>query len=98
MWISEPSALVDEDAVIIGLGGRVRVTRTVYLVGEWAPRVSGYDLGVHHGGFGIETRAGGHVFQLNFSDNIGTTMAQTARGGFRSEDWYIGFNISRKFY
>ena len=43
-------------------------------------------------------RAGGHVFQLNFSNNIGTTPSQIARGGFDNEDWYIGFNISRKFF
>ena len=43
-------------------------------------------------------RAGGHSFQINFSDGFGTTMAQMARGGFDSEDWYLGFNISRKFF
>ena len=46
---------------------------------------------------GIEMRAGGHSFQISFSDGFGTTMAQMARGGFDSEDWYLGFNISRKF-
>ena len=48
--------------------------------------------------FGIEKRAGGHVFQLNFSNGFGTTMGQLARGGTGSEDWYLGFNISRKFF
>src|SRR5678815_4521029 len=45
--------------------------------------------------FGVEKRAGGHVFQLNFSNSIGTTPGQIARGGFDNDDWYIGFNISR---
>jgi hypothetical protein len=40
---------------------------------------------------------GGHSFLLNFSNGIGTTMAQVARGGTEA-DWYIGFNITRKFY
>jgi hypothetical protein len=46
----------------------------------------------------IEMRAGGHSFQINVSDGFGTTMAQMARGGFDSNDWYLGFNISRKFF
>ena len=25
-------------------------------------------------------------------------IAQVARGGSRRDDWYLGFNISRKFY
>ena len=71
--------------------------RRVYLVGEFIPRL-GYEPGVNYGTFGIEKRAGGHVFQLNFSNGFGTTMGQLARGGTGSEDWYLGFNISRKFF
>ena len=48
--------------------------------------------------FGVEKRVGGHAFALNFSNGFGTTMAQIARGGTANDDWYIGFNISRKFY
>ena len=40
--------------------------------------------------FGFEQRAGGHVFQLNFSNGFGTTLAQVARGGTASDDWYLG--------
>jgi len=35
---------------------------------------------------------------LNFSNALGTTRAQVARGAFNNDDWYMGFNISRKFY
>ena len=48
--------------------------------------------------FGFEQRAGGHVFQLNFSNGFGTTLAQVARGGTAKDDWYLGFNLSRKFF
>ena len=48
--------------------------------------------------FAIEKRAGGHSFQLNFSNGFGTTLAQVARGGSGSDNWYLGFNISRKFF
>ena len=70
----------------------------MYLVGEISPRVAGYTQGVTHGGIAIEKRAGGHVFQLNVSDSFATTMGQIARGGPSSRNWYLGFNISRKFF
>jgi hypothetical protein len=48
--------------------------------------------------FGIEKRLGGHMFQLNVSNSIGTTMAEMSRGASNDRDWFLGFNISRKFY
>ena len=87
----------DNDTFIVGVGGRFRIRPKLYLVGEMAPRF-GYDPGIIHGSFGIEMRAGGHSFQINFSDGFGTTLAQLARGGFDKDDWYLGFNISRKFF
>jgi hypothetical protein len=91
--------LVDEDnTFLVGLAARVRVRPTVYLVGEMAPRVAGYDPGVTQGSFGIEKRAGGHSFQINISNGFGTTLSQLARGGFTNDEWFLGFNISRKFY
>jgi Membrane bound beta barrel domain (DUF5777) len=89
---------LDNDTVMIGLAARLRVRPTVYLVGEFVPRVSGFEQGVHHGSFAIEKRVGGHMFQLNFSNSFGTTMGQVARGGFTNDDWYLGFNIMRKFF
>jgi hypothetical protein len=103
IWINNsnplPSEVVDDnDTLMLGLGARLRVRPTVYVVGEFAPRLSGYDPGVHHGSIAIEKRAGGHSFQLNFSNSFATTMGNLARGGFDSSDWYMGFNISRKFF
>jgi hypothetical protein len=102
-WVNntnpEPKELVDDNnTVIIGLGTRVRIRPSVYLVLEAAPRITGFNPGVDHVSFGIEKRAGGHAFQLNFSNGFGTTLADVARGGFNSDDWYIGFNLSRKFF
>jgi hypothetical protein len=103
IWVDNsnpaPDAIVvDDDTVIVGLATRVRVRPTVYLVGEVAPRITGYDPGVTHGSFGIEKRAGGHLFQINISNGFGTTLSQLARGGFTSNEWFLGFNISRKFF
>ena len=102
IWINNtnslPSEVVDDnDTVIVGVGGRFRIRPKLYLVAEAAPRF-GYDPGITYASFGIEMRAGGHSFQINFSDGFGTTMAQMARGGFDKDDWYLGFNISRKFF
>jgi Membrane bound beta barrel domain (DUF5777) len=91
---------VDDHTFMIGLGARVRLWTTGwYVVGEWAPRVAGYDAGTDHGSLAIEGRAGGHSFQINFSTSFATTYGQLARGGFGgSDDWFIGFNITRKFF
>ena len=87
----------DDNAFMLGLGARLRVRPTVYLIGEYAPRLGGFDDGAHHLSFAIEKRAGGHTFQLNFSNSLGTTPAQMAQGGSK-DDWFIGFNIARKFF
>jgi len=102
IWINNsnplPRQLVDNNnTFMVGVGARVRVRPTVYVVGEAAPR-SGYKPGTTHVSFGLEKRAGGHLFQLNFSDGFGTTPAQIARGGPVEKDWFLGFNISRKFF
>jgi len=104
IWVNNSNPLPDDellgddnDTFFVGLGLRLRIRPTLYLVGEVLPRV-GYDPGVNHASFGLEKRAGGHVFQVNFSNGFGTTMGQLARGGTNSDDWYLGFNISRKFF
>jgi hypothetical protein len=103
MWIGNTNKLPevpgeDDGTFVLGLGARVRIRPTVYLVGEFIPRLAGYDPGVHHGSFGIEKRAGGHLFQLNFSNSLGSTLGQLARGGATNDNWHLGFNISRKFF
>ncbi len=103
IWVNNtnpgPSDLVGDDSTfLIGLGTRMRIRPTVYVTAEISPRVTGYAPGDALVSFGIEKRAGGHSFQLNFSNGFGTTMGQVAQGGTSFDDWYIGFNISRKFY
>lgn len=102
MWVNnsnpEPSELVDEnDTFMVGVGARVRVRPSVYVVAEIMPR-TGYTPGANHATFGLEKHLGGHMFQFNFSNGFGTTMGQLARGGTSNDDWYLGFNISRKFF
>lgn len=101
IWVNnsnpDPSELVDDNSTfMLGLGTRVRLTNTLYAVGEYTPRLTGFDPDDHQFGVAVEKRLGGHSFQINFGNAFGTTFAQMARGG--NDDWYIGFNISRKFY
>jgi hypothetical protein len=89
---------VETDTLMVGLSSRVRVTSSVYVVGSWTPRASGFRPGVSLKTFGLEKRLGGHVFQLNVSNSLGTTMAEMARGASNDSDWFLGFNLSRRFF
>jgi hypothetical protein len=101
IWVNNtnvlPSELADDNSTfMLGLGSRVRLTGTLYGVVEYTPRLAGFDPGDHQFGIAIEKRLGGHSFQINFGNAFGTTFGQMARGG--TDEWYLGFNISRKFY
>jgi hypothetical protein len=89
---------IDSNTFLVGLSTRIRFRPTAYVVASWTPRVGGYRPGVALATFGIEKRVGGHVFQLNFSNSQNSTMGQIARGASNDTDWFMGFNISRKFF
>ena len=102
-WVNnsnpDPADLVDDNSTtMIGVGIRLRVFSATYLVAEAAPRVAGYAPGSTHVSFGIEQRAGGHLFQITFANGQGTTPANVARGGSSANNWHLGFNLARKFY
>jgi uncharacterized beta barrel domain-containing protein DUF5777 len=88
----------DNNTLMVGFGGRLRIRPATYLVGEITPRLTGFEPGVNQMSFGLEGRAGGHLFQLNISNGFGTTLGQIADGGFTNDNWFIGFNIARKFF
>src|SRR5688572_12698005 len=99
IWVHNTAAIlnIDRDTFLVGVGGRVRVSATVYVVAEVAPRAGGYRPDQPAYGFAIEKRAGGHLFQLNVNNGQGTTFGQLARGGF-TDSLYLGFNLARKFF
>ena len=88
----------DDFTALAGLGARLRLLRNTYVFVEGSPRIAGYAPREGLISFGFEQRAGGHVFQLNFSNGFGTTLNQIAQGGIDYDTWYLGFNISRKFF
>ena len=103
MWVNNsnllPSEIVDKnDTVLVGLGARLRIRPSVYIALEGVPRVSGFDPDSTLMSFGLEKRAGGNMFQLTVTNGFGTTIGQIARGARNTDDWRLGFSISRKFY
>jgi len=99
MWVHNSAAAfgADRDTFFLGIGGRLRIRPTVYVAAEVSPRLSGYAPGDALYVFAIEKRAGGHMFQLNFTNGSGTTFGQMARGGAPGT-LSLGFNLSRKFF
>jgi len=99
MWVHDTAigTGTTRETAFVGVGGRAHVRPDMYLLAEVSPRVGGYALGPPEYSFGLEGRVGGHVFQLNFSNTIGTTFLQTAHGG-ASNGLFLGFNLARKFY
>lgn len=87
-----------EHTAFLGLGTRVRLRPSVFVTGEYTPRLAGHDPGRGVWGVSVEklTRGGGHTLQLNLTNSFGTTFGQLARGG-STHDVYLGFNITRKF-
>jgi hypothetical protein len=89
---------IESNTLLVGLSTRLRVMQSVYLVGSWTPRANGFRPGVSLKTLGIEKRLRGHVFQFNVSNSLATTMAEMARGASNDRDWFLGFNISRRFF
>lgn len=100
IWVvnANPEDVGDDGTLLVGLGTRLRLSRVVYVSVEASPRLAGFRPGAGQIAFAIERRAGGHLFQLNFSNGFGTTFGQLAEGAESRDNWYIGFYIARKFY
>ena len=99
VWVHKSARLPegDRDTAFIGLGGRARLSRNVFVVAEVSPRIGGYAPGSAEYAFGIERRAGGHMFLLTFTNSVATTFGQVSQGGF-PDTLYMGFNLGRKFF
>ena len=99
IWVHNTAGVlnIDRDTFFVGVGGRLRMSATVYVVAESSPRLAGYSPDQPEYAFGLEKRAGGHMFQLTFANSQGTTFGQTARGGFPNA-LFLGFNLARKFF
>ena len=75
----------------------MHVRPNMYLLGEVSPRLGGYVTSQPEHSFALECCVGWHVFQLNFTNTVGTMFLQTAHGG-SPNSLFLGFNLARKFY
>ena len=94
---SLPGSDIVQNTFYVGVGARVRLRPSTFVVGEVSPRVSGHAPGDAEFAFAIEKRVGAHVFSLTFANTQATTYGQLARGG-TPETLYLGFNLARKFF
>ena len=95
---ANPFEVGDEHTAMIGLGGRFRARPSLYLMAEYTPRIAGYRPFADQIAVAIESRAGGHLFQICAGNGFGTTLGQLAGGGVDYDTWFLGFHISRKFF
>ena len=94
--------VTEHDIFALGLGARVKVTRSVSVHGEYYPRLNEKEESIYYDaiGFGIDIETGGHVFQLVFTNSIGMQeriMVTETTGDFWDGDIRFGFNITRTF-
>lgn len=85
-----------EGTFFLGLATRLQVRPSVFVVGEYTPRLSGHDPGDSMWGVGIEKSTRGHTLALTLTNSYATTPGQIALGGTPGA-LYLGFNITRKF-
>lgn len=90
------------DLYALGIGPRVRLTRSMAVNGEYFLRLNAADGTLNDDAIGLcfEIETGGHVFYLIFTNSIGMIdrrlVAETS-GRFFEGDIHFGFNITRLF-
>lgn len=92
----------DNDQFALGMGGRIKVSRSIALTGEYYLRLNEPDANPYHNAFGlgIDIETGGHVFQLVITNTRGLTerafITETV-DDFGAGDLHLGFNVTRTF-
>ncbi len=92
----------NNDTYAMGIGGRLKVTRSVALTTEYYYRMNVPDGNTFYNpvGFGVDIETGGHVFQLMMTNSQGLTerafLTETT-GNFFNGDIHLGFNVTRTF-
>ena len=94
--------LEDNDQFALGAGGRIRVTKSVALTGEYYHRLNVPADNPHFNtaGIGVDIETGGHVFQLVFTNTRGLTeraFITETEGDVAEGDIHFGFNVTRTF-
>jgi hypothetical protein len=92
----------NNDQVALGIGGRVKVSKSVSLNTEYYHRFNVPDGNPYYNslGFGVDIETGGHVFQLVLTNTRGLTeraFITETTGNFFAGDLHLGFNVTRTF-
>lgn len=90
------------DQVLLGIGTRTKLTRSVGLTAEYYYRFDVMDTNPYYNaaGLGIEIETGGHVFQLVLSNNQGLNdraYLTESTGDISKGGIHLGFNVTRTF-
>jgi hypothetical protein len=92
----------ENDQFALGIGGRIRVSRSVSLTSEYYHRFNVPDGNPYYNslGFGVDIETGGHVFQIVLTNSRGLTeraFITETTGDFFAGDIHLGFNVTRTF-
>lgn len=105
VWVHKNTvdqAIAENDVLAIGFGGRIKVTKTMALMGEYYHRLNENENTPYYNslGLGVEFDTGGHIFQLVFTNSVGMferAFITETDGDFSKGDVRFGFNITRTF-
>jgi hypothetical protein len=95
-------SIESNDQFALGIGGRLKVSKSVSLNSEYYYRFNVPDTNPYYNalGFGIDIETGGHVFQLVLTNTRGLTeraFITETTGQFFDGDIHLGFNVTRTF-
>lgn len=92
----------NNDQIALGFGGRIKLSRSIALTGEYYYRVNAKVNTLNYDaiGFGIDIETGGHVFQIVLTNTLGVTeraVVTETTGNFFDGGIHLGFNVTRTF-
>lgn len=95
-------AIEKNDQFALGIGGRLKVSRSISLNSEYYYRFDVPEGNPYFNslGFGVDIETGGHVFQLVLTNTRGLTeraFITETTGDFFDGDIHLGFNVTRTF-
>lgn len=92
----------ENDQMALGVGGRLKVTKSVALTSEYYYRLNVNENSPYKNtfGIGVDIETGGHVFQIVVTNTRGLTeraFITETDGDFTEGDIHLGFNVTRTF-
>lgn len=95
-------AIEDNDQIALGVGGRIKITKSVAFTGEYYYRLNVAENNPYFNtaGLGIDIETGGHVFQIVVTNTRNLTeraFITETPGDIGAGDIHLGFNVTRTF-